>query len=224
MGFNSTEEVAATCVFVLPRVNGEFLRGEALDAEIRSRAPVWRLIQDAEVGTVTGYNSALSMGEYAVPLGSERLLAQCKTAKLAQINAFREHALAAGVRYAGHVFDSDGASVARLNMAVGVLLAGGMLPKEFAWRSVANENVALTPAEIFGLQSAIFMNTEQVFQKSWALKLQVQQAQTVKDVADVQWSIPGLKQRVAQGNVWVTSGPTHQTTETEIAVDWVVVK
>jgi hypothetical protein len=224
VAFASTEEVVATCAFVLPRVNGALLSGQALDAEIRSRAPVWRLVQATEATTVTGYDSALTMGEYVSPLGSEPTLEQCKVAKLAQINAFRECALAAGVSFADHVFDSDSASVARLNLVAGVLLAGGVLPEGVVWRSAANADVAMTPKDVLGLQSAMLAHTQQVFRKSWVLKSQVNLAQTVEAVAAVVWSIPGRKRCVPQGNMWVTSGPTHQTTETEIAVDRVVVQ
>jgi hypothetical protein len=223
--YSSTEEVVASYSFDVRRADGAVLTGAALDAEIRSRAPVWRLIQASEASTLTAFNSALTLGAYAAPLGSEPTLAQCKAAKLAQLNAFREQVLAAaGVRFAGHVFDSDSASVARLNLLANVLLGGGDLPAGFAWRSAANVNVPMTSKDVFGLLSAMLQHANEVFQTSWAKKSLVDKATTAEAVAAVTWTVAGLAGGVPQGNLFVTSGPSHHTTETEIAVDRVVVQ
>ncbi len=51
----------ATYAIDVPVVDGSFLTGEALDAEIRHRSPTWLLAREEEVKTAVGFDQIVAL-------------------------------------------------------------------------------------------------------------------------------------------------------------------
>ena len=70
---NAGEDIAAYAIDV-PVVNGAFLTGDALAAEIQRRAPVWLLERKTEVAVATGFDqiNALVQAPPAAPTSTSQ--------------------------------------------------------------------------------------------------------------------------------------------------------
>ena len=51
----------ATFIIDVPVVNGAFLTGEALDAEIKQRAPIWMTKRKEDLATATGFDAITAL-------------------------------------------------------------------------------------------------------------------------------------------------------------------
>jgi hypothetical protein len=188
--FSDGGKVLGVYAVDVPIVNGEYITGPALDAEIMQRAPTWLVQRQSETQAASNFSAiaALAVGQASAQLS----LDQYKELRLTLINRFREKVLAAGVNYNGHTFDSDNVSVSRLTAVSNLALAGGSLPAGFVWRSADNVDVPFTATDVFSLLGAMIARANAVFSTSWAKKQAVMAATTKAGVDAVTWYEPGI--------------------------------
>lgn len=81
----------------VPVVDGAFLTGDALDAEIRLRAPTWAIQREQEVATATGFEQIAALVE---PLQSGKAdQAELANAKLWEQVQFEQRVAATLVKF-----------------------------------------------------------------------------------------------------------------------------
>lgn len=113
-------------------------------------------------------------------------LEEAKDAKRAAINGWRDQARFSNVTAIGHVWQADANSQALLSSSIS-LGADGTIPFPTVWRDIANENVAVTPADLRLIAQAIAVQTNNAYEHSWTLKAQVDAATTIAQVDAIQW-------------------------------------
>lgn len=69
--YSNNEVDIATYAVDVPVVDGAFITGNALAAEIQHRAPVWLIQRIADVSTATGFSDILSQVQEPVVLATE---------------------------------------------------------------------------------------------------------------------------------------------------------
>jgi hypothetical protein len=114
-------------------------------------------------------------------------LATRKTVALFQLTDNRDAAIASGVDHAGHLWDSDERSRANLTATVAAVAAGIPLPAGFTWRTADNQDVALTSAELLALGAAMLAHVNTCYQRSWALKAEINAAASAAEIDAVVW-------------------------------------
>lgn len=105
------------------------------------------------------------------PLSPLPPIAARRTEIAAQVNAVRNRVLnRLTVTIGGYVVAADTASYANL-LGIGLLLATGEpLPAGFTWRTVDNQLVPLTAAQVRAVLKAMVQAREAAYRRSWALK------------------------------------------------------
>jgi hypothetical protein len=188
--FSDGGKVLGTYAVDVPIVNGEYITGPALDAEIMQRAPTWLVQRQSEAQAASNFGAIAALAAGAVSALPN--LEEYKAAKASLVNPFREKVLASGVAYNGHTFDSDDVSVSRLTAVSNLALAGGALPAGFVWRSADNVDVPFTAPDVFSLLGAMIARANEVFGISWAKKQAIAAATTAAEVDAVEWVEPGV--------------------------------
>lgn len=116
-------------------------------------------------------------------------LTNYKAKKSAELDKARSDALAAGVQYNGHTYDTDDVSLDRINRTItAVSVAGASLPEGFVWRTQDNIDVPVTIDDLKGLAAAILNFQFGVMAKSFNLKNQVTAATDQATIDAVVWS------------------------------------
>ena len=111
-----------------------------------------------------------------------------KTLKRMMINQWRTEAIDAGVEYAGVRYDTDAVSRDNITGTLTAVQAGVPLPDGFTWRSEDNQDIPMTVGNLAGLSAVVLAHVNTCYQRSWALKAEVDAAETVAEVDAVVWS------------------------------------
>lgn len=112
-------------------------------------------------------------------------LAQARDAQAAVLNSACRQASAQPVSYLGTTFQADAASQDKVHKALVAL--NGQVPDGFYWLDAANEQVAMTFADLQGLAAAMWAQDWAAFQNLQTKKAAVLAATTVADVQAVAW-------------------------------------
>lgn len=224
VAYSSTEEIVSIYSYDLPVSSDLPPSASELDQLIRARAPVWRLAASVEGETGASSLAALQLGVHTHPLGTAPTLDHYKTSKIAQIRKFRDAVLYADVPHHGGTYRLNLAHAGWLTAVATLGLAGTKTQHPLQWPNQDGQLVNIQLEDALGLLQAMAQHATRVFQTAAQKEQTVTAAQTEQAVADVAWIEPGVEGGVLPGNLLVTSGPCHQTYETEIAVDRVVVQ
>lgn len=100
-------------------------------------------------------------------------LSYVRALKKSQVNQLRDIKMAAGVLFAGELYDSDAVATLNLTSVLTMVLSGSALPAGFTWRSKNNNNVPMTVADLRGLAGALFQRGQAVYAASWAHKANI---------------------------------------------------
>lgn len=99
------------------------------------------------------------------------------------LTGMRERAITQPIAYAGARFDADEKALRNLQIWQTQLAAGTALPEGFVWRDADNVDHPCSAEFLNGLGAAITCRATRVYQKSWALKAQLDAAATPEEVA-----------------------------------------
>lgn len=109
-----------------------------------------------------------------------------KAARRAAINATRDAVCVADVTANGKTWQADARSQQMLASAIA--LSGAGLPLPASWRARDNSNMPVTGlADLLAIAGAMAAQTQAAYEKSWALKAQIDGATTAAEVEAVQW-------------------------------------
>lgn len=109
-----------------------------------------------------------------------------KAARRAAVNIARDAACVADVTVNGKAWQADARSQQMLASAIA--LAGAGLPLPASWRARDNSNMPVTGlADLLAIAGAMAAQTQAAYEKSWALKAQIDAATTAAEVEAVQW-------------------------------------
>lgn len=92
---------------------------------------------------------------------------------IAMVGPLRDAQMALGLDYAGHVWQADEQSQARLAAAITTFQATGQIPADFTWRTLDNVDVPMALADLVALAGAMAVRTFAIWKFSWDLKSQL---------------------------------------------------
>ena len=121
-------------------------------------------------------------------IGTE-ILDKLKDNKKQEINQAREQArIDEGAEYDNDLFDIDEKSQANITAIVSMLTANNV-PDTYksVYRSKTNNNHELTKVQMVELGTVIGAKVTEIYQKSWTLKEQVDNATTKEEVEAIAW-------------------------------------
>lgn len=122
-----------------------------------------------------------------------RPLADVKAARREQINAWRDAADSGTFSFAGHVFEADAMSLARINVVAVSRLKHDALPEWFPgfWKSVDNAYVPLPDLATWdAFYAAMSAQGAANFARSEELKARLEAATTAQEVEAITWEEP----------------------------------
>lgn len=134
---------------------------------------------DRELGRVIGrgdsawplYQAWIAEGNVPGPQSvPSRPIEARRADMLAAINAKRISALASGVSFKGHRYDSDEGSRANVTAIVAAVSAGIRLPANLTWRTANNLDVPMDAVTISELGAAMVEHVDRCYRRSWELK------------------------------------------------------
>jgi hypothetical protein len=152
-----------------------------------------RVILPADPDWATVYRPWLEAGNDPDPpiAAAGPTIEERRATVLARVNAVRDRALALGVEWAGHRWDSDARSRANLTGAVAAVSAGVPLPGDFSWRTADNVDVRLGPAQLVELGAAMLAFANACYARSWALKAEIQMTEAPEAIdLEAGWPTP----------------------------------
>lgn len=121
------------------------------------------------------------LGEVALDLHPDALLAEAKIAKKRQIEAERDAACEQPVTALGRTWDADKRSQELLGQAITLAQAGAPLPP--VWRDRDNSDMPVTSiADLLAISGAIAAQVQAAYATSWARKTSVDAATTIDEV------------------------------------------
>lgn len=172
------------------------------------KRPGYRTIQDNE-SLAPGEEFSVSfdprgfvLDDDGQSLRSESLaevVAEAKEAKRAELRAARDKAIAAGVSYAGNVYDSDATAQTNVFQALQGLqavkglpaevraLLPGPVPTSISWKTAANDYVDLTEQDLVFLMAVLSLQKQTLFGIERTLLVQLDQATTLESVQAITW-------------------------------------
>lgn len=113
-------------------------------------------------------------------------LSEIKAARAASVERSRDAACYADVAASGHTWQADPRSQELLSNAIRRGRAGKPLPSK--WRDRDNVDMPVASvADLEAIEDAIAAQTLAAYEKSWALKAQIDAATTAAEVEAVQW-------------------------------------
>lgn len=122
-----------------------------------------------------------------------------------EINHQRDLRKNVGFWWEGNIYDCDDLAKSNVTGAVTAVLAGGVLPANFSWRTKVNTNVPMVVQDVkdFGLAMMNYIAT--VFQWSWNLKNALMGYSDIEDVLNFDATLGW------PSNNWDGSGPGPST-------------
>lgn len=117
-------------------------------------------------------------------------LEQAKQSKLFEINAAALSTIDVGFEHQGRIYDSDARSQTNIIGAVNAAQAGIPLPDGFTWRTQANDNVPMDGPGVIALGASLLAHVNAQYAKSWALKAQVETAESLSELKKIVWNQP----------------------------------
>lgn len=224
VAYSSTEEIVSVYSFDVHFPNGQMPDEETLDRLIRSRTPVWRLSASVHGDSGTSFLTTLELGAHANPLGTRQTLDGCKAAKIAQIRMFRDAMLCADIPVPGSGYQAKLIHANLLTAIVSLESMGLRGHGPLQWPTQGGQLVDISIEDAKDILQSVVQQASRVFKTAVQKEEAVNSAETEWDVAAITWTEPGRNGGVLPGNIFVMSGPCHQTFETEIEVDRVVVQ
>ena len=165
------------------KTNGKLLGW--YDSEIHKTIPTpnieviekdWQIAIDNNYNYVDVITNSLSNKDF-------RTFAEFQTAKISEIYGAYNKANEADIPYIKTTFQADKASQ---DLIVSVLSAGSV-PTGFFWLDKANNQVAMTYAQLQGLSGAILTRNQANFVKFQGLKAKVKLAKTQAELGLIVW-------------------------------------
>ena len=118
----------------------------------------------------------------------EYTIDQVKSTKILEINSKRDDTRnALIVEYNGNIFDADPVSQNNLIGTVSAITAGLPVADPTVWRTADNINVNMSHTDLVALGGTLLTTIEQLYEKSWTLKGQVESATTIEEVELISW-------------------------------------
>ena len=90
--------------------------------------------------------------------------------KCADIDAARDRARYSGITYNGVRFDSDMVSTSNITGWTAAVTAGIPLPPGFTWRSMDNQDIPFTEADVLALAALAVNKATACYNRAWQLK------------------------------------------------------
>lgn len=103
------------------------------------------------------------------------------------IDAARVERTHAPIEYAGALFDADDTAIRNVSGWQTQLAAGVALPDGFVWRDATNVDHPADAAFVNGLGAAITLRGTALYAQAWALKAQIDAAETKEAVQAINW-------------------------------------
>lgn len=131
----------------------------------------------------------IDRGDYYEVVKIEFTFEDWKNDKKQEINQAREQArLDEGAEYNNDLFDIDEKSQANITAIVSMLIANN-IPDTYksVYRSKTNIDHELTKLQMIELGTVIGAKVTEIYQKSWALKAQVDNCSTKEEVEAITW-------------------------------------
>jgi hypothetical protein len=105
------------------------------------------------------------------------------------IQAKREAAIATGVTWNGHVFDSDRQSIQNITLVGTIVALGATIPPNFGWRDKEGVFVPInTAAELRAFLVAIALHLKDRYVQAWGIEDAVEAAVTHEAVDAINWT------------------------------------
>lgn len=121
------------------------------------------------------------LGEVALDLHPDALLAEAKATKKRNIEADRDAECELPVTANGHTWDADKRSQELLNGAIALAQVGGPLPD--VWRDADNNDVPITSiADLLAIAEVIAQQVRAAYARSWQRKAMLEAATTIDEV------------------------------------------
>lgn len=141
---------------------------------------------------VVKYDGDIEEGEngilYAKGYAPKKPLDELKSEKHAEINQLREQARKTeGASYNNDLFDIDETSQSNILAQIKVAELLNNAKATYIYRSKTNQNHSLTVTQLQELGLAIAQKVNEIYQKSWNLKAQVDAAETEEEIKNITW-------------------------------------
>ena len=136
-------------------------------------------------------NQAYDGNWYLLGYTPSQDLSELKTLKCNEINQAREQArIDEGAEYDNDLFDIDEKSQANITAIVSMLIANNV-PDTYksVYRSKTNIDHELTKVQMVELGTVIGAKVTEIYQKSWTLKEQVNNATTREEIEVIKWNM-----------------------------------
>lgn len=157
---------------------------KACEVGLGTNANFYQLIGMIEQEVEQGFNGQWYLLGYA----PEKPLDELKQEKHNEINQAREQARKTeGVLYNDDLFDIDETSQSNILAQIKVAELLNNSEATYTYRSKTNQNHSFTVTQLQELGLAIAQKVNEIYQKSWGLKAQVDAAETEEEIKNITW-------------------------------------
>lgn len=157
---------------------------KACEVGLGTNANFYQSIGMIEQEVEQGFNGQWYLLGYA----PEKPLDELKQEKHNEINQAREQARKTeGVLYNDDLFDIDETSQSNILAQIKVAELLNNSEATYTYRSKTNQNHSFTVTQLQELGLAIAQKVNEIYQKSWDLKAQVDAAETEEEIKNITW-------------------------------------
>lgn len=157
---------------------------KACEVGLGTNANFYQSIGMIEQEVEQGFNGQWYLLGYA----PEKPLGELKQEKHNEINQAREQARKTeGVLYNDDLFDIDETSQSNILAQIKVAELLNNSEATYTYRSKTNQNHSFTVTQLQELGLAIAQKVNEIYQKSWGLKAQVDAAETEEEIKNITW-------------------------------------
>lgn len=157
---------------------------KACEVGLGTNANFYQSIGMIEQEVEQGFNGQWYLLGYA----PEKPLDELKQEKHNEINQAREQARKTeGVLYNDDLFDIDETSQSNILAQIKVAELLNNSEATYTYRSKTNQNHSFTVTQLQELGLAIAQKVNEIYQKSWGLKAQVDAAETEEEIKNITW-------------------------------------